>query len=155
MKQIKEYSLLGEIGLDDLIPKAFVHHFIRRDEDGNHEMPVVYKDHINAHGFGKDYINELRARKGYTFAKQLKEPMHKSKYVQAQINDIGLILRRNEFKISSLTSEFKQLNNAIDHNLKVSNQVMLKVDEFKEASSNTEKFLKDINTKVDYFTSRA
>lgn len=81
LKQIKEYSLLGEVGLDDLIPKAFVHHFIRRDESGNHEMPVVYKDHINAHGFGKEYVNELRAKKGYTFAKQLKEPMHKSKYV--------------------------------------------------------------------------
>ena len=56
-KQIKEYSLLGEMGLDSLIPKHFLGHFSRRDPDGNHQMPVVYKDHINAHGFGADFID--------------------------------------------------------------------------------------------------
>lgn len=32
---------------------------------------------------------------------------------------------------------------------------MVKVDEFKVVSTNAEKFLKDIKTKVDYFTNRA
>lgn len=51
-KQIKEYSILGEMGLNDLIPKSFLHHFNRRDEDGNHTMPANYSDFVNGHGFG-------------------------------------------------------------------------------------------------------
>ena len=78
---MKEYSLLGEMGLDDLIPIPFRHKFTKRDEHGNHSMPVVYKDHINAHGYGSKFIDEIRAKKGHAFAKAIKEPMTKAKYV--------------------------------------------------------------------------
>ena len=40
------------MGLDSLIPAAFRTIFAKRDEDGNFKMPTVYKDHINAHGYG-------------------------------------------------------------------------------------------------------
>ena len=43
---------MGEMGLDSLIPAAFRTIFAKRDEDGNFEMPSIYKDHINAHGYG-------------------------------------------------------------------------------------------------------
>ena len=36
IKQVKEYSLLGEMGLDDLIPIPFRNKFTKRDEHGNH-----------------------------------------------------------------------------------------------------------------------
>ena len=82
-KQIKEYTLLSEMGLDELVPIALRHIFSKRDENGNHSLPIVYKDQINAHGFGGQFIDELRAKKGPSFAKAIKEPMTKAKYVQA------------------------------------------------------------------------
>ena len=71
------------MGLDEFLPKHLQATFSRRDADGNHQMPIVYKDHINAHGYGAQFIDELRSKKGHAFAKVIKEPMNKAKYVQA------------------------------------------------------------------------
>ena len=68
-KEIKEYVTLAEMGFDSLIPPEFVNRFTKRDDFGNHKMPVQYKDHINAHGFGSQFIDELRQKKGYMFGK--------------------------------------------------------------------------------------
>lgn len=101
-KQIKEFALLGEMGMDELIPSMYLKHFTRRDEHGNHEMPVIYKDHVNAHGFGCKYIDELRAKKGPAFAKAVKDHVTKAKYIQAQINDCCQIVRRSERQIGEV-----------------------------------------------------
>ena len=71
------------MGCDSLIPTCYHKHFSKRDEHGNHEMPVIYRDHINAHGFGAQFIEELRSKKGPHFAKAITEHMTKAKYVQA------------------------------------------------------------------------
>ena len=83
------------MGLDDLIPTTFRAQFSTRDADGNHIMPAIYKDHINAYGYGSKFIDDLRQQKGYTFAKVIEEPMNKAKYVQAQINEMCLHMQRN------------------------------------------------------------
>ena len=38
-KQVKEFTLLGELGLDQLIPFEFRHFFSKREPDGSIEMP--------------------------------------------------------------------------------------------------------------------
>ena len=83
------------MGLDDLVPLGYRHIFSKRDADGNHQLSAIYKDHINAHGLGSQFIDELRAKKGPSFARVLKEPMTKAKYVQAQINEVCLQLKRS------------------------------------------------------------
>ena len=79
--RIKEYKILGEMGLDDLIPLNFRTQFTIRDTDGNYQMPVVYKDHINSHGYGAEFIDQLRVKKGHTFARSVKSPVVKAKYI--------------------------------------------------------------------------
>ena len=74
----------------------------------------MYKDHINAYGFGGQFIDELRAKKGPSFAKIIKEPMTKAKYVQAQINDICTNLKRSDRQISELTMTTKNFNVRIE-----------------------------------------
>ena len=48
------------MGLDELVPSLYRARFSKRDEDGNHVMPAIYKDYINAYGYGASYVDELR-----------------------------------------------------------------------------------------------
>ena len=90
------------MGLDSLIPVVYRSLFAKRDEDGNFTMPVIYKDHINGHGYGMQFIDELRAKKGPGFARVIKEHTTMSKYVQAQINDMCVTLKRHDRQIGEM-----------------------------------------------------
>ena len=87
-------------------------------------MPVIFKDHINAYGYGSNFIDELRQKKGYSFAKLIKEPVNKAKYTQAQINDMCLTMKRKFLKLDDLACETKVFTSKIDETLKASKEVM-------------------------------
>ena len=107
-------------------------------------MPVIYKDHINAYGYGSNFIDELRAKQGYTFAKSIKEPVNKAKYTQAQINDMCLTMRRKFLKLDDLAYETKASTEKINETLKASREVMKDIREFKENTEATDRLMKEI-----------
>ena len=75
---IKEYTLLASMGLDDLIPKQFQSHFSRSDS----KVDDVFKDQVNEHGFGNSFIDEIRRKYGLAFAMLLKDAKTRGSYVQ-------------------------------------------------------------------------
>ena len=57
----KEYMMLGAMGLDDLVPKAY-HSFFSANSPGGGivKSAETFKDLVNSYGFGASFIRELK-----------------------------------------------------------------------------------------------
>ena len=71
--KVKEYTYLGEIGLEELVPDEYRSIFSKRDCDGNFVLAEKYEEILNAKGYGKRFIDQLRRKKGDKFLLMLKE----------------------------------------------------------------------------------
>ena len=104
-------------------------------------MPAPYRDHVNAHGFGVQFIDELRVRKGPGFARSIKEPLNKAKYMQAQINEMCITLKRNQSLIGEVSTDTKSVLNRMEETIDATQKTMSEINEFRKVTAHTEKLM--------------
>ena len=103
-RQIKEYTLLGDLGFEEFIPEEHRQIFIKREKDGTFFLPLQFNSYVNSHGFGMQFVEEMndKGNKGTALFKALKEPLNKTKYQQNQINDLSKHVRSQDVQIEKL-----------------------------------------------------